>query len=74
MNQEVALKNSGRCPKCTSTDIRVMRRRMWATMIPLNLTVFRAAYTSWFICTVCGFVETWVERPDDLARIREKLG
>jgi hypothetical protein len=47
---------------------------MWGTMIPLNLTVFRAAYTAWYICAVCGFVETWVERPEDLVRVREKLG
>ena len=46
---------------------------MYATMIPLNRTFFRAAYTSWFICTSCGFMETWVERKEDLERIREKL-
>jgi hypothetical protein len=42
-------------------------------MIPLKRIVFRAVYTSWFICTSCGFVETWVERNADLERIREKL-
>jgi len=42
-------------------------------MLPLNITVFGAVYTSWFICTVCGFMETWVERREDLDRIREKL-
>ncbi|HET8773607.1 MAG TPA: zinc ribbon domain-containing protein [Thermoanaerobaculia bacterium] len=68
------MKSSGVCPKCHSNEIRVMRRRMWATMIPLNFTVFAAAYTSWFICTSCGFVETWVESKQDLDKIREKLG
>ena len=46
---------------------------MWGTMIPLNLTVFGAVYASWFICTTCGFMETWVESRQDLNRIREKL-
>lgn len=42
-------------------------------MIPLKRTVFGAVHTSWFICTSCGFVETWVERKEDLQKIREKL-
>ena len=67
------MKNTGICPKCTSTDIRVHRRKVWATMIPLNRTVFKAVYTSWFICTTCGFVETWVESKKDLEKIRDKL-
>lgn len=67
------MKKTGVCPKCASNDIRVMRRRIYATMIPLKRTLFGAAYTSWFICTSCGFVETWVERKEDLERIREKL-
>lgn len=50
-----------------------MRRRMWGTMIPTNRTVFGAVYTSWFICTSCGFVETWVESKKDLEKIRAKL-
>jgi hypothetical protein len=50
-----------------------MRRRMWGTMIPTNSTIFGAVYTSWFICTSCGFVETWVESKKDLEKIREKL-
>ena len=50
-----------------------MRRRMWGTMIPLSFTALSAAYTSWFICTSCGFVETWVEQKKDLDAIREKL-
>ena len=67
------MKNTGVCPKCSSQEIRVMRRRIWATMIPLSFTALRAAYTSWFICTSCGFVETWVEQKKDLDAIREKL-
>ena len=46
---------------------------MWGTMIPLNITVFGAVYSSWFICASCGFVETWVEDERDLQRIRKNL-
>ena len=42
-------------------------------MIPLNLTVFGAVYTSWFICTSCGFVESWVENKGDLDKVRWKV-
>jgi len=68
------VKNTGVCPKCHSTDIRVSRRRIWATMVPTGPTVFGAVYTSWFICVSCGFVETWVEKKEDLEKIGRKLG
>jgi hypothetical protein len=40
-------------------------------MMPIGLTIFSAVYTSWFVCGSCGFVETWIERKEDLARICE---
>ena len=46
---------------------------MWGTMVPTNSTVFGAVYTSWFICTNCGFAETWVERKEDREKIKKKL-
>lgn len=67
------MKNTGVCPKCSSSDIRVSRRKIPATQIPMGITLFGAVYTSWFLCAACGFVETWVEDPADLQRIREKL-
>jgi hypothetical protein len=85
--REESLKNTGVCPKCNSTEIRVLRKRTQGTMIPLRATLFgmffsssweatafgAAAYSSWFICVTCGFVETWIERNEDLERIRKKL-
>lgn len=71
--QEAALKNTGVCPKCASKDIRVSKRKIPASLIPVNRTLFGAAYTSWFICANCGFVETWVESQKDLEKIRKKL-
>jgi len=47
---------------------------MWATMIPTNRTAFGAVYSSAFICVSCGFVETWVESAEDLAKLARKLG
>ena len=42
-------------------------------MIPMNTTVFGAAYFSWFICASCGFMEPWVEDDKSLEKIRRKL-
>ena len=42
-------------------------------MIPLGKTVFGAVYSSSFICASCGFVETWIERQEDLDKIRRKF-
>ena len=67
------MKNTGVCPKCASTEIRVLRKRTWGMLIQLNRTIFGAAYSSWFICVSCGFVETWVESQKDLEKIARKL-
>ena len=50
-----------------------MRRRIWATMIPVGASVFGAVYTSWFICVSCGFVEAWVEPKEGLEKLRKRL-
>jgi hypothetical protein len=41
-------------------------------MIPLSLTVFASAYSQWFICATCGFIEMWVDSEKELAKIRKK--
>ena len=51
----------------------MMRRRIWGTIIPVGITIFGAAHSTWFICVSCGFVETWVESREDLEKIRGKL-
>ena len=67
------MKTTGVCPKCASTDLRVLRQRTWSSLIPTGLTVFQAVYTSKFICTSCGYVETWIENKKDLAKIQQKF-
>ena len=67
------MKKTGVCPKCSSTDIRVLKRRIWGTIIPVSSTIFGAAYSRWFICASCGFNETWVEDEKSLEKIRKKL-
>lgn len=68
------MKRTGVCPKCSSTEIRVLRKRKTAgNMIPIRRNVFGAVYGTWFICVSCGFVEMWVEDNDDLAKIRDKV-
>ena len=47
---------------------------MWGTMIPINRTIFGAVYSTLFICTSCGFAETWIERNEDLQKLARKLG
>ena len=67
------MKNTGVCPKCSSTDIRVDRRRTWANMFPFGLTVFAAFYGSRFVCASCGYVEAWVESERALKSARKRL-
>jgi hypothetical protein len=35
--------------------------------------VIGAVYSSWFLCVSCGFMETWIERKEDLEKVARKV-
>ncbi len=71
------MKNTHKCPKCGGTALYHVAPSEWLFTRGIN------AYTglhkggkvliSRFICTDCGYVESWAERPQDLAALKEKL-
>ena len=53
------MKNSGKCPKCGSTDIDGPLKKMGAGF---NLSAFRGVRLVGYVCVSCGFVEDHVDR------------
>ena len=71
------MKNSNRCPKCNSHDIKRIEGKAGAygsgNNIPVGLTFFSSIKVTRFLCIGCGFSEEWIESPDDRETIKEKL-
>jgi len=69
---------TGTCPKCGSTEVyhnthmaRWARAgSYWANTIPI--TNWNNAVLTNYICTACGFTETYLLEPERLQRIRLK--
>ncbi len=66
------MKNNKKCPKCNSTAIGRKRGspvlNSWSR-ISVNLTSLDVWVTR-FVCTECGYIEEWIENPNDLKRFK----
>jgi len=67
------MKNTRKCPKCGSTDIRIVEGHAGAygsgNNIPLGATIFSAVPVNRYICCRCGFTEEWLDK-GDLERVK----
>jgi hypothetical protein len=70
------MRNSTACPKCQSTDIVRIPGRLSANSPGINITVgwtnFSAVQVTRYLCASCGFIEEWVDFPDDIAKVKKK--
>jgi predicted nucleic-acid-binding Zn-ribbon protein len=71
------MKNTGRCPKCSNTDLLRIEGQSGAhgagNNIQVGWTIFSAVKVTRFLCTSCGFSEEWIESPEDIATLVEKF-
>lgn len=62
------MKNSGRCPKCQSSDILRIEGKAGAygsgNNIPIGATIFSAVKVPRYLCCDCGYAEEWIDRED----------
>jgi predicted nucleic-acid-binding Zn-ribbon protein len=64
---------SGQCPKCGSSDIRIIALD-WQRKIGASIStgLFTMAAVDHHVCVSCGYTEMYVSSPDDIARIAAK--
>lgn len=59
------MKNTNKCPKCHSTDIKrvngSIRGYGAGNNIMLGLTIFSAIKVNRYVCLNCGFCEEWID-------------
>ena len=68
--KEHHMKKTGKCPKCTSTQVIPLQNKPWYTK------VYRSDYSLIlrYACLDCGYVEEYLTDPDELAELRKKRG
>ena len=70
------MKNTKCCPKCNSNDIVIVRGEKSnfarGNVILTGSTIFNAAIINKYVCCNCGFIEEWVDNPQDLQKIKSK--
>jgi len=68
------MKTTNQCPKCNSEDlIRVEgQSKGWGagSNIPAGATIFQAVLVTRYVCGNCGFIESWIDSPEDIAKIK----
>lgn len=73
------MKNTGRCPKCGSSNIvRVPdhpgRYASGNNIYTSKATLFGKIPVIRYVCCDCGYVENWVESPQELEEIQRAFG
>jgi predicted nucleic-acid-binding Zn-ribbon protein len=69
------MKNSGICAKCEHND--VLRIEQPVTVegsgaIQVGITTFSAVKVIRYVCTKCGFVESWVDDQEGIDKLIKK--
>lgn len=66
------MRNGNACPKCDCRQIYcIPGSGAGGRCIQYGLTVFNPIYISHYVCGKCGFVEEWVDIPDELKRVQK---
>ena len=65
---------SGRCPKCQSTDLRTGPPGPWKDLVfnTIRVSFWSSVTPELRVCISCGYVEHYVARPSDRAKIAAK--
>lgn len=61
----------GLCPKCHAREVHLVDGSRTGVSVALG-TWSAGAFTSFYVCVRCGYLEIYVEDPADLPKIAEK--
>ena len=70
------MKQSNTCPKCSSREIIRIPGQVGPYGSGNNITIgiFSAVVVTRYLCAQCGYSEEWVDKPEDIAKIRKAFG
>lgn len=70
------MKNTGKCPKCSSVNIvripdNPYRHASGNNIYTSTATLIGKIPVIRYVCCDCGYVENWVERANELSKIKK---
>lgn len=66
------MKKTGKCPKCESREIYRLGKRPTNGISVMNIGAFSRALLYNYVCTACGYVESYVADEDKMSAIVKK--
>ena len=70
------MKNTKKCPKCSSNDIIIIPGKVGAygtgNNIPMGLIILNYVKVTRYLCLNCGFSEEWIDANKDIEKLRKK--
>lgn len=71
----IEMKTIKSCPKCQSDDVlRVpgtQQTHGFGNNIKAGATMFSAILVTKYLCCNCGYIEDWVDDPQDIVKIKK---
>jgi len=72
----VGAKSTKTCPKCGAKDVVLVPGRVGpfgtGNNIWMGVCIFSAVKVSRYVCGQCGFVEEWIDKKEDIEKIKRK--
>lgn len=77
------MKNSQKCPKCLETEIIRIPGKYFrsgdynSNPIIVNtgmVFVLKYVHPVRYMCGKCGYLEEWIDNPEDIEKVRQKFG
>jgi hypothetical protein len=62
---------SGICPKCEVKNVRVVDGNRTDVSVPTKGVFSSGAFTNFYVCGDCGYLEIYIEKKEDLPKIND---
>lgn len=68
------MRDTGICPNCSSDHIIKIKVNAWSRSYEfIYAGGFTYIYPAKYICTDCGYIETYIDNPKHLDKLRKKF-
>ena len=68
------MKTSNTCVKCNSNNLRKIEGKYPLSKVNniIKVSPFKTLYVTSYVCVECGYLEEWIEKPEDLEYLAKK--
>lgn len=63
---------TGKCPKCNSTQVYYKEALIAQEGSNIRINAFNMAALDYYVCTECGYVESYIANPNKLNKIERQ--